>query len=60
MKWGRAVNLRRGLGHNIPADLHMEHLNQTVKDYVANVGANVDDLQSCSVAKWYHECVRCF
>ena len=43
MKWGRVVNLRGGLGHNIPADLHMEHLNRTVKDYVANVGANVDE-----------------
>ena len=35
MKWGHVVNLRGGLGHNIPADLHMEHLNQTVS-------ANVD------------------
>ena len=43
MTWGRVVNLRGGFGHNIPADLHMEHLNRTVKDYVANAGANVGE-----------------
>ena len=43
MKWGCVVNLRGGLGHNIPVDLQMEHLNRTVKDYVANIGANVNE-----------------
>ena len=41
LKWSRTVNTRGGLGHNIPIDLHMEHLNRNVKDYVANLGANV-------------------
>lgn len=25
--WGRVVSTRGGKGHNLPADLHMEHLN---------------------------------
>ena len=28
-------------GHNVPVDMHMEHLNRTVKEYIAGVGANV-------------------
>ena len=40
MKWSRVVNIRGGSGHNISVDLHMEHLNRAVKDYVANLGAN--------------------
>ena len=43
--------MRGRLGHNIPADFHTEYLNRTVKDYVANVGANVDESSICSVAK---------
>lgn len=39
--WGRVVNVNGGVGHNVPLDLHMEHLNRTVKDYVASLGANV-------------------
>ena len=39
--WGHVVNVIGGAGHNVPLDLHMEHLNRTVKDYVASLGANV-------------------
>ena len=28
MLWGRFINSEGGPGHNIPADLHMEHLNK--------------------------------
>ena len=35
------VNARVCLGHTIPIDLPMKHLNWNVKDYVANLGANV-------------------
>ena len=35
------MNTTGGAGHNIPLDLHMEHLNRIVKDHVANLGANV-------------------
>lgn len=41
LTWGRVLNLKGGSGHNVPLDLHMEHLNRTLKDYVANLGANV-------------------
>ena len=40
LTWGRVLNVRGGSGHNIPLDLAMEHLNRTVKDYVAGLGAN--------------------
>ncbi len=38
--WSRFVNSQGGRGHNIPADLHMEHLNRTCKDTLGNLGAN--------------------
>ena len=40
MVWSRVVNVRGGSSHNIPLDLHMEHLNHVLKDYVVNLGAN--------------------
>lgn len=39
--WGRFVNTQGGMGKNIPVDLHMEHLNRNLKEYIANLGANV-------------------
>ena len=39
--WSRVVNTKGKEGHNVPVDLHMEHLNRTVKEYIAGVGANV-------------------
>ncbi len=41
--WGRVVNTRGGAGRNIPVDLHMEHLNCTVKDYLGNLSANISE-----------------
>ena len=41
LTWSRVVNTCGGKGHNIPLDLHMEHLNRVVKDHVSNLGANV-------------------
>ena len=41
LTWSRCVNVKGGKGKNIPLDLHMEHLNRTIKDYVATLGANV-------------------
>ena len=38
--WGRFVNTYGGLGRNIPADLHMEHLNRLCKEAVGHLGAN--------------------
>ena len=37
------MNVRGGSGRNMPLDLAMEHLNRTVKDYVASLGANVSE-----------------
>ena len=36
----RFVNSSGGAGNNIPADLHMEHLNCVLKDCVKHLGAN--------------------
>ena len=38
--WSRFINTHGGLGRNIPADLHMEHLNRICKQAVAHLGAN--------------------
>ena len=40
MLWSRFVNTTGGSGHNIPADLHNEHLNRTCKDSVKALGSN--------------------
>ena len=39
--WCRVVNTCGGAGNNIPADLFLEHLNRTLKDFVKCIGANV-------------------
>ena len=36
----RFINSRGGAGNNIPADLHMEHLNRVLKDCVMHLGSN--------------------
>lgn len=40
MLWGRFVNTEGGPGRNIPADLHMEHMNRLLKGTVNHLGAN--------------------
>ena len=37
--WSRFINVH-GPGKNIPADLHMEHLNRTAKDAIKGLGTN--------------------
>ncbi len=44
--WGRVVNTYGGRGRNVPVDLHMEHLNRSVKEYVVRTSQN---RQFCSV-----------
>ena len=41
--WSRTVNTRGKKGQNIPVDLFMEHLNRTLKEYVAGTGANISE-----------------
>ena len=40
---GCLVNTRSGLGHNIPIDLQMEHLNHTLKNMLLGIGANITE-----------------
>ena len=41
LKWGRTVNTVGRVGHNIPCDLHMEHLNRRLKFMMENLGSNI-------------------
>jgi hypothetical protein len=47
----RFINTRGGLGRNIPTDLHMEHLNRTLKDYLNGLGANISDRMIVQTSK---------
>ena len=38
--YSRFVNVQGREGHNIPCDLHMEHLNRIVKESMRHLGAN--------------------
>ena len=40
MLWSCFINSEGGPGHNIPADLHMEHLNKLLKGTICHLGAN--------------------
>ena len=40
LKWGRFINTHGRPGCNIPADLHMEHLNRKLKGILRNLGPN--------------------
>ena len=41
--WSRFVNAHGLPGRNIPADLHMEHLNRVCKEAVRGLGVNKTD-----------------
>ena len=43
LKWGRFINTKGGAGHNIPCDLHNEHINRTIKDIVNNMGGSLTE-----------------
>ena len=43
LKWSRTINVHGRAGKNIPADLHMEHLNRVCKGAISGLGANVTD-----------------
>ena len=43
LKWSRTINVHGRPGKNIPADLHMEHLNRECKDALRGLGANITD-----------------
>ena len=43
LQWSRTVNVHGRPGKNIPADLHMEHLNRLCKDAISGLGANITE-----------------
>ena len=46
LKWNRTVNTSGRTRCNIPCDLHMEHLNRTLKSMLRNMGPNA---KSCTL-----------
>lgn len=49
MMWSRVVNTRGGAGNNVPLDLHMQHLNRHVKDFIIGLGAKVSE---ATIVNW--------
>ena len=41
LTWSRFVNTHGTIGHNVPCDLHMEHLNRRIKAVLRNLGSNI-------------------
>lgn len=51
--WSRCINVHGRPGKNIPMDLHMEHLNRTVKTGIEALGSNVTDRAILRVGKTF-------
>ena len=43
VKWNRFVNIKGGIGRNIPCDLFNEHMNRLIKSIIMNMGSNLTD-----------------
>ena len=43
LMWSRCINTTNITGHNIPMDLHLEHLNRVLKCIMRNMGSNMTD-----------------
>ena len=41
LKWSRTINTHGKPGHNVPCDLHMEHLNKQLKGCIRSAGSNI-------------------
>lgn len=41
LKWSRTINTHGNTGHNVPCDLHMEHLNRQLKGCIRSTGSNI-------------------
>lgn len=41
--WNRFVNVRGGIGRNIPCDLYNEHVNKLLKHIIRNMGPNLTE-----------------
>lgn len=51
LKWERFVNTHGGIGHNIPCDLHNEHINKKFKEVITSMGANFTESASTRIAR---------
>lgn len=49
--WSRFISTHNAPGHNIPCDLHQEHLNRIVKDAIWGLQANKTGSRIIRVAK---------
>ena len=54
IKWSRFVNTHGKEGFNIPADLHMEHLNRHLKRLITGLGANCSSAAIVNISKCIH------
>ena len=43
MMWTQTVNTRGQKGHNVPIDLHIEHLNRALKGSIFGLSANITE-----------------
>ena len=43
LMWSRFINTHGRPGGNIPADLHMEHINRACKTVMKNLGSNLTE-----------------
>ena len=50
VKWNRFINVKGGIGRNIPCDLFNEHMNRLIKKIIMNMGSNLteDSLQKAA------------
>ena len=51
LKWSRTINTHGKAGHNIPCDLHMEHLNRQLKRCIRSAGSNIYPMCLQCIAK---------
>ena len=49
--WCHFVNTQGGLGKNVSMDLHMEHLNRTLKDYLTGLDPNISEAAIIQTSK---------
>ena len=38
------MNIKGGLGRNVPCDLHNEHVNKLIKEIIVNMGSNLTEV----------------
>lgn len=51
LMWSRTINTHGKAGHNVPCDLHMEHLNRQLKKCIRSAGSNIYPTAIQRVAK---------